>query len=417
MSNSVIKYFVGAEGRLAAITVETDHPLGPLPQPWRGLAQGGDELKTFLDGTNVDVAALRPTYIRIDHIYDQFGVVGRQNGQLVLNWTELDKLVDKIQSTGAKPFFSLSYMPTELSSGNDTAEPKSWQEWSWLVRKTVEHYSGEKGLTGVYYEVWNEPDLFGKWTISGKKDYRSLYYYSATGAAAAQNVMPFKLGGPGTTGLYRNWMDGFFPFILQNKLRFDFFSWHRYSQDINVYTQDVQNVDLWLESQPYFSQVEKIVTEMGPDSEPGKDNNTNAGAAQTVAAARELMYKVDMGMTFAVTGQWGILGKPRGQALKMLATLNGQRLAVTGEGSWVKAIGTQDGNTYKILLVNYDQRKVHNEIVPVTFVNLKDRAFNIKRDILGEGSWEQQVATTEAILQQKIPMGPNSVVMLTLSPI
>lgn len=417
LSNSVIKYFVGAEGRLAAITVETDHPLGPLPQPWRGLAQGGDELKTFLDGTNVDVAALRPTYIRIDHIYDQFGVVGRQNGQLVLNWTELDKLVDKIQSTGAKPFFSLSYMPTELSSGNDTAEPKSWQEWSWLVRKTVEHYSGEKGLTGVYYEVWNEPDLFGKWTISGKKDYRSLYYYSATGAAAAQNVMPFKLGGPGTTGLYRNWMDGFFPFILQNKLRFDFFSWHRYSQDINVYTQDVQNVDLWLESQPYFSQVEKIVTEMGPDSEPGKDNNTNAGAAQTVAAARELMYKVDMGMTFAVTGQWGILGKPRGQALKMLATLNGQRLAVTGEGSWVKAIGTQDGNTYKILLVNYDQRKVHNEIVPVTFVNLKDRAFNIKRDILGEGSWEQQVATTEAILQQKIPMGPNSVVMLTLSPI
>lgn len=417
LSNSVVRYFVGAEGRLAAITVETGHPLGPLPQPWRGLAQGGDQLKTFLDNKTGQVAALRPRYIRVDHIYDQFNTVSRQDNQIKMNWAELDMLVDKISATGAKPFLALSYMPPAISAGGATDEPKNWQEWSFIVQKTIEHFSGEKGIPDIYYEVWNEPDLFGKWTISGKKDYKSLYFYSAKGAMAARNVQPFKLGGPGTTGLYKNWLDEFFPFVLQNNLKFDFFSWHRYDLDLGKYAQDTQNIDHWLESHPYFSHVEKIISEMGPHSEAGWENNSMLGAAHLAATSRELMYRINMGLSFAVSGQWGVLGKPREETLKMLAKLNGERLAITGEGSWVRAIGAQDGDTIRIMLVNYDPRGMHSEVVPVTFVNLKNQNFNLRRDILGGISREQKIATTEAILQQTVPLSPNSVVLLTLSPI
>jgi len=417
LANGMVRYFVGAEGRLAAIAVETDHVLGPLPEVWKGLAQGGENLTSFLNNNETKVAAIEPRYIRIDHIYDQFGVVSRQGQSLVFNWSTLDKVVQQILATGAKPFFSLSYMPPELAVGGDvTAEPKNWTEWSLLVQKTIEHYSGEMAIEGVYYEVWNEPDLFGKWKIGGKKDYRTLYMYASQGAGKAAGVKDFKLGGPGTTGLYKNWVNNFLPYIQQNKLRMDFYSWHRYDLNIEQYTTDVQDVDRWLEGHPYFNHVEKVVTEMGPDSTAGGSNTTTMGAAHLVAVSRELMYKIKMGMSFSVTGGWGILDTPRHQAFQLLSVLGDQRLGVTGEGSWVRAIGAKSGNTFQVILTNFDPEGKHSEVVPVTFLNLKDRSFLLRQTYLGESTREQEVATSEAILQRQISMTPNSVVLLELAP-
>jgi hypothetical protein len=417
LSNSVVKFFVGAEGRLASISVETDHILGPLPHPWSAIAQGGEQLPSFLDGNNAGiVAAIKPDYIRIDHIYDQFDVVSRGGGGLQLDWTKLDTLVNKMLSTGAKPFFSLSYMPPALASGDVTSEPTNWGEWQWLVQKTIEHYSGQLGLPDVYYEVWNEPDLFGKWRMGGKKDYKMLYLYSARGAAAASGVRPFKFGGPATTGLYKNWIDNFLPYIVQNRLRLDFFSWHRYTLNAADYTTDVKDVDRWLESHPYFAGVEKIISETGPESKVSQINSSTAGAAQLIASARELLYKVKYGFNFAVTGQWGILGTPRYEALRLLNQLGSSRLAITGEGTWVTAIGAQKGDSYQVLVVNYDPKGQHSEVVPVNFLNLKDKEFTLTTTMLGGKTVTKEVATTEAVLQQYVSLSSNSVALIELAP-
>ncbi|MDO8488227.1 MAG: glycosyl hydrolase [bacterium] len=426
--NSVTRLLVGAEGRLAAIAVETDHPLGPMPQPWRALAQGGEELKTFLDTTGPQVAAAKPQYIRIDHIYDGFNVVSRQGEQLTFNWTELDAVVNKMLAVGAKPFFSLSYMPPAISSGDIVAEPSNYDEWALVVQKTIEHYSGEKGIENVYYEVWNEPDLFGGWKMGGRKDYKKLYIYSSRGAQAARGVRPFKFGGPATTALYKNWMDNFFPFILDNKLRLDFFSWHHYGLDIEKYTEDVDNVQRWLDSHPYFAHVEKIVSEMGPSSDKAEVNNSKVGAAHAIASARELLYEVSYGFNFSIkdapnsTGGWGLLTdtgavKPRYNAIAFLSRLGGERLGLTGEGTWVRAIAAQDGKTYQVLVVNYDPKGTHSEVVPVTFINLQPGTFTIKQTGLGAKTTSEQVATDAAVLQYQVAMSPNSVELLELTPL
>ena len=414
--NSAVRFFVGAEGRLAAITVETDHVLGPMPQPWRALAQGGEELDTFMDKAGPQVAGLKTQYVRIDHIYDGFNVVRRDGTNLAFDWTGLDRVIDKIRVAGATPFLSLSYMPLAISKGDIVDEPKDWNEWALMVQRTVEHYSGEKGIANVYYEVWNEPDLFGKWTMGGKKNYKKLYLYASRGAQAARVSQTFKFGGPATTGLYKNWLDQFFPFILENKLRLDFFSWHRYDANVEKYNQDVTSVQQWIESHPYFSQVEKIISEMGPDSEKGGQNDTRAGAAHLLAVTRELLFKIKYGFTFSVTGQWGIINKPRYEALKLLSRLGNQRLAVTGDGTWVKSFGAKNGNTYQVLIVNYDPKESHSEVVPVTFVNLSSENFLLRQITMGGGTTQTEVATTEAMLQREIPMTPNSAVLLELTP-
>ncbi len=418
LTNSVVKFFVGAEGRLSAVSIETDHVLGPLPRPWSGLAQGAENLKTFLDGNEDKIRQVGTQYVRIDHIFDQFNVVDRDTNGLKFDWTELDSLVAKMTASGATPFFSLSYMPKAISSGDELSEPRDWEEWATVVQKTIEHYSGQLGLNNVYYEVWNEPDMFGGWKIGGKKDYRLLYSFASRGAMKANTGgRAFKFGGPATTGLYQNWLDKFFPYILENKLRLDFFSWHRYDLALERYSDDVTNVDRWIDRHPYFAHVEKIITEMGPNSESGKENISRVGGAHLVASTRELLFKVNMGMNFSVNGGWGVLGTPRYQALEMLGKLGNQRLAVTGEGTWVRVIGAKKGNTYQALLVNYDPKLIHSENVPVTFINLKSRNFVIKRTVMGSGELKPvEVATTEAILQEIVPMTTNSVVLIELTP-
>lgn len=414
--NSVVRFFVGAEGRLAAITVETDHVLGPMPQPWRALAQGGQDLDTFLDKTSGQVAAVRPAYIRIDHIYDAFNVVSRDSSGLKFDWTRLDTAVDKIRATGATPFLSLSYMPTAISKSDIVDAPKNWNDWTTVVRRTVEHYSGQRNIPNMYYEVWNEPDLFGKWKIGSNKDYRTLYAYASRGAQAAQVNQTFKIGGPGTTGLYKNWVDEFFPYIMDNQLRLDFYSWHRYDNDLEKYSEDVASVDMWIENYPYFSHTEKIITEFGPDSQKGGANDTRAGAAHLLSVVRELLFKIKYGFVFSITGDWGIINKPRYEALRLLTSLGDQRLSVSGDGTWVRAFGAKKGDTYQILVVNYDARGSHSEIVPVTFVDLADRNFVLRQIAMGGGTTQVEVATTEAILQREIPLVPNSAVLLELTP-
>ena len=414
--NSAVRFFVGAEGRLAAITVEADRVLGPMPQPWRALAQGGEELQTFLDGTSSQVSALHPNFIRIDHVYDGFDVVKMEAGSLKFDWSRLDTLIDKIRSVGATPFLSLSYMPLAISKGDIVDEPKDWNEWALVVQRTIEHYSGEKSIANIYYEVWNEPDLFGKWTMGGNKDYKKLYLYASRGAQAAQVSQTFKFGGPATTGLYKNWLDKFFPYILENKLRLDFFSWHRYDANVEKYNEDVTSVQQWIESHPYFAMTEKVISEMGLDSEKGGQNDTRVGAAQLLAVTRELLFKIKYGFTFSITGQWGIINKPRYEALKLLSRLGDQRLAVTGDGTWVKSFGAKNGDTYQVLIVNYDPKESHSEVVPVTFVNLVNQNFLLRQITMGGGTTQTEVATTEAMLQWEIPLTPNSAILLELTP-
>ncbi|MEK7163711.1 MAG: glycosyl hydrolase [Patescibacteria group bacterium] len=408
--------WAGAEGRLAAIDVQTDQVIGPLPRPWQALAQGGDELTTFMDKTQPQVKALGIKYIRVDHIYDGFDVVSLNNNQLVFNWSKLDILVDKIRASGATPFLSLSYMPPVISKSDIVDAPKDWNQWSQVIQKTIEHYSGDKNIPNMYYEVWNEPDLFGKWTMGGAKNYQTLYLYASRGATSAKTSQNFKFGGPATTGLYKNWIDNFFPFILQNKLRLDFFSWHRYDLDLDKYSEDVASVSRWIESHPYFANVEKIVSEFGADSEKGGANDTRLGAIHLIAASRELLYKIKYGFSFSVTGSWGVLGKPREQALRFLNLLGDDRLGVTGEGSWVKAIAAKSKKGFQVLVVNYDPKNVHSEIVPVTFTDLSDRNFIMHQTILGSNPVRYAIATSEGNLQYQLPMSPNSAILLELVP-
>lgn len=429
------EFFSRASGTPANITVHTQSILGPLPRPWRNLAQGGEDHAWRLEPIRGAVEQLNPEYIRIDHIYDFYDVVGGTPGSLTFDFSKLDLLLDDITQVGAKPYIALSYMPSVLSS-DLTGQPHSYQDWAVVVQKTIEHISGARKTEGVYYEVWNEPDLFGNWKTYGDKNYLRLYEASALGASRAQNTLPFKLGGAATTALYENWFTALADLVTTKNIRFDFFSWHHYTPELDFFDQDLQNIQSWIARYPQLDgQIEYHLTEWGHESDMSPQYDTMASAAHTVAGAITLVNPLVKSFVFEIQdgkdpngkaqwGRWGLLThndfgatpKPRYWGLKMLDSLPEQRLQVSGQGTWVKALAAKvpESDSIETILANYDQRGTNHETVPVTFTAVEPGTYELSLEFLA-GNTQLLKATTETEnLTFLVPLPPHSVVRATL---
>lgn len=437
------RYLSKAAAIKANIVVDVNKTAGPFPDRWKALAQGGEEKGRMLQNVVPQIAGLYPKYIRLDHIYDGYDVVSRNgNSTLNFNWSKLDETVCDIYHVGAKPFLSLGYMPQSISAdGSLISQPKNWNEWAEVVQKTIEHYSGQSNrlcgqITGfwktdIYYEVWNEPDLesFGKWSLyGGAKDYKLLYSYSALGAQNAKGVYPFKLGGPVTTALYQSWIQVFLDYISANNLRIDFISWHHYSKKTDDYTDDMVKLNTWLAPKRFqkYQQLPRIISEWGYDSDPNPIADTDIGAAHTIASIHNFIdYGFALAFLFEIkdgpTPRWGILSyegkeKPRYHALKLLNLLEGKKLLIEGEGTYVNALATVSPEKITVILVNYDENNRNAELVPVTFNNLAPGAYTVSIYYLeGNSATIPNVEVTNGTLRRDILMKPNTVIAIELS--
>lgn len=439
-TNFIQRAYLTVAGRNADLQIDLADKSSFSPS-WNYLAQGGEEKEKMLDAVVEPVNALNPKYIRIDHLFDFYNPVSRgPGGQLEFNWTKVDAELAKISQAGAIPFISLSYMPSVISSGSEIDPPRSWDEWGMVVRRTVEHVSGRTGLAinNVYYEVWNEPDLFGGYKLGGERDYLKMYVYAERGAKSASNILPFKIGGPGTTKLYKNWMVKFLKYTADTDTRVDFYSWHNYDKDIYEFESDFEDAKEWIAEIPGYQNMEFVISEAGPNSGYDEWHDNNMGAIHTIALQSALAGKISKVFTFEIKdgpgpqkywGRWGILThekygppekKPRYNALLFLNQMNSiQKLGITGQGTWVKsfAVVSTSPNTFRIMLVNYDIFGSHSEAVPLRFTNLPYNRFRYKRINFGGGQFQRDQITEGNTYQTIERMAPNSAAIIEVAPI
>jgi len=191
-------WFSEATGRNARLVIPVHHtnrvPLRPI---WQGVSQGLEGNENMLIPVTSAGRELNLQLVRIDHIFDQFVDI-TSTQPLLADFSKLDQLVLNIIEMGATPVFALSYMPPQLSAdGTVEGPPADWNDWRQLVQQTILRYSGTNNfnLNNVYYEVWNEPDLFGNWKPDREpRNYLTLYQQTATAAfdaAQAGNVNNF----------------------------------------------------------------------------------------------------------------------------------------------------------------------------------------------------------------------------------
>ena len=415
-----------AAGKPATIVVDVNSVSQEKVDPtfMHAFAQGGEESGNWLFPVQKEVAALKPKWIRIDHIYDFYDIVKRDGRVLSFDFSKLDPLIDTIRATGATPVISLSYMPPAIAKeGKIINPPDNWDDWTLVIQKTIEHISGFSGknIPEVYYEVWNEPDheQFGGWKISGDKNYLQLYQYAAKGASLAKQTQKFFLGGPATTGLYKNWIIA----LVESGARLDFLSWHSYLDDPKRYTQDQKNIASWLIRYPQVVLLPKLITEFGFTGAKDVRYGTSFTTAFTAAVFRELASGGPQGLfSFELKGDgWGLLGKPRYHIFSFLDRMAGNRLLLSGEGTWVTGLATKLGESVRVMLVNYDATGSHSETVPITITNLPNGNYTYRQQYL-QGLYPDEARTaqetvTDGTLIKQLFMPAQSVIFIELYPV
>lgn len=429
-----------AAAKKANIIVHTNSNLGPLNRSWTNFAQGGEEPPPMLSSVIQPLKILTPSYIRIDHVYDSYSVVDRDNYGFTYDFNRLDKTVDDILATGAIPFLTLSYMPSVFTSTGAIIDPPSdWNYWKDLVKKTIEQYSGKnnKNINNVYYEIWNEPELpqFGAWKNNLQKDYRLLYYYAAIGATEAQNTNQFYIGGPSVGSYYPNWINQFLSYVAQNNLRLDFYSWHRYSKSSDIFMEDIKNTRKELSKFPAYTNTKLIISEWGIDSENTNLNSSNAAAAFTIASVSKFYKDLNSAFAFEIKdgpppngGKWGLIThqndiekklflKPRYNAFAALSQLKGDQIEIEGTGTFISAIASSASNEITVVLSNYDYDGENTENVPVTFTYLTSSIYHLHYEYpLNQTSGEFELVATDGQISKSFLMSPQSILILQLRP-
>jgi hypothetical protein len=421
-----------AVGTPANVLVDTKAVLEPIKTDfYHAFAQGGEESEDMIGPVLSETRALNPKLIRIDHIYDYYNVVGGSGGGMSFDFSRLDAAVNTILGAGAKPLLSLSYMPPSIAKGGAVINPPNdWNDWATVVAKTIEHYSGkgEKNLGGVYYEVWNEPDLgsFGSWKLSGEKNYLTLYQYAAEGAKRAANTNWFYLGGPATTGLYKNWIMA----LAGSGYRTDFFSWHSYLADPKRFTTDQENFITWMLPYPWHTLKPTLITEFGFTGDKSSLYNSTYAAAYTAAVIRQMisggpsyLFSFEIKDGPGQSNGWGLVAhqnagkkpKPRYWVYSFIDQMVGNRLQVTGEGTWVTGFASKNEKTIRLFLVNFDRSGSHVETVPIKFTNLDPGTYTLREHFLFGTDTSSEKAIPEGVYEEKLYMGSQSVVILELT--
>lgn len=420
-----------ASGTPANISIDTQNPGSNLsPSLWRNLAQGGEEPTDMIKPVAGQLKLLRPELIRVDHLFDYYNVYQGPNNY---DFSRLDEVVNSILSTGAKPLLSLSYTTATMSkTGQNAGEPNDWNQWNQLVEATARRYSVTKNISGIYYEVWNEPDLFGGWHYGKSPNYSTLYINTARAVTAGASGSIYKIGGPAITAYYSNWIKSLFATASQNRVPLDFISWHKYSKNIDDYLKDFDSLNQILSNYPQYFDIERLITEIGPNSEPDSWYDSPLSGIHLISLTTQLSGKIHRLFTFeAVDGPsprsdkstgWGIMThdqkpKPRYYALSFLNQLSGPRLPSTGDGSWVTSLSTKKNTLIQTLIVNYDPRGSHTETVPLNYKALKPGTYQLKTSQYLGKTTTKTLTVTSPTFTENLYLEPNTAYLLELSPI
>lgn len=385
---------------LAHVTVDFSRPAELIDLRKMALGQGGLSEQPMFDSRIAELRALQPSIIRlfIQEYFDLLPERGRYH------FETLDRSVDAILATGARPLMCICFKPRVLfpEINHDIVEPNDYAQWEELIVNLVRHYK-ERGAGIRYWEVANEPDI-GE---SGGCPYRFkpenyVRYYQHTAAAIRRADPDARVGGPALASVKSRILPALLDFCATNKVPLHFVSWHIYSSSpravgdtvryakeligrhpslqpetfLDEWNMDLTNPPLDPRLQPcYIAETTWQMKESGLDYSCYyhiRDWHVNFDTfAKFMSPGGNVFMARWWNRMPQFDGLFDYQDTPRPSyfAFKLLSRVNGQRLPVSSDLAAVHAFAAQDEHLkmYNVMVWNFSARPVQAE---VTFANL-----------------------------------------------
>ena len=372
----------------AALTVDISHSTGPINLTRFALGQGGLSDQPMFDSEADQVRQLHTQTIRlfVQGYFDLYPAHGKYH------WTTLDKSIETILATGAKPLMCLCFKPKVLFPKVDDkiVQPNSYTEWEQLIEHLVRHCNVEKKYGIQYWEVGNEVDI-GE---SGGSPYKFTpdeytQFYKHTADAILQADPQAKVGGPALANYHSPIGTALIKYCGQGKAPLSFFSWHIYNSHPDVYVKSIRMFKSELARYPRLNQVEMVIDEWNmslsnPDLNPyfqpafllqTTNDFLNEGLSRS-AYYHIRDYYVDPKLfapfmspqgTKFMAHWWNTMPqydglfdqqgrvRPAYFAFKLLSLMRGERLQITGTKPGVGAIASRSGPWINLVFWSFPQ--------------------------------------------------------------
>lgn len=212
-------------------------------------------------------------YLRMHALFhdDMFVMRKDEQGNYIFNFQYIDDLFDMLLENNIRPFVELSFFPDCLRPGEGTlcwwkghvTPPENFDGWCALIDAFIHHILSRYGAEEVhtwYFEVWNEPNLYGFWDGT-RSQYFDLYKHTVRTIKAIDPAL--RVGGPATSNFVPDerfdgekeveslslthqvedldslswhgvWINEFLAYCAENALPVDFVSTHPYPTDFAV---------------------------------------------------------------------------------------------------------------------------------------------------------------------------------------
>jgi hypothetical protein len=368
------------------ITVDTSHPAGPIDLTRYALGQGGLSNRPMISDRVQQIRQLHPQTIRL-FVQEYFELYPAHHQY---HWATLDKTIEAILATGAKPIMNICFKPKVLYPTIDDkiVDPTSYPEWDELIYRLVKHCNQDRHFGIEYWEISNEGDI-GEPGGSPYKFTPQNYvaYYQHTVSAIRRADPAAKVGGPALANYRSPIGDALIDFCGQGKAPLDFLSWHMYTNDPRDLWRSIETMKAKLAKYPQLNNVETILDEwnmslrdpvLRPDFQPAFILETTQGFYRD-GLSRSAYYHirdyfVDPKLfspfmsphgTMFMAHWWNVMPqydglydnqdrvRPAYYAFKLLSLIKGQRISTTGANADVEAFAARNGPWVNLVLWNF----------------------------------------------------------------
>lgn len=364
------------------LRVDFAKPEGVWHMPALALGQGGLQSDPMLEPHLKELRQLHPRTIRL-FLSEYYRVYPARD---TYDWSRLDRELQAVRATGARPTLALAMKPPLLYPQVDhfVVHPNNYEEWERLCEALARHCR-EAGFQVAAWEVCNEPDIGESGGtphyFRDAADYNR--FYTHTVAALRRGDPEAPVGGPAVASADSFLVEGLIEHCATQHVPLDFLSWHLYSDSPESHAGNVAKQRARLAKFPQLQGVKLFVSEwnmdlMRPNLAPGSQPcfvletmRRFAEAGLDMAAyyhvrdcfvdPTDFDWMSPGGRRF-MAHWWNTMPqysalfdhhgrvRPAWYAFRLLGQLDGPRYVVEGEAGSVRAIAGE-GDGYKHILI------------------------------------------------------------------
>ena len=369
------------------ISIDTSRTLGPIDFTRYALGQGGLSEQPMI-GDHVDqIRQLHPQTINffVQEYFDLYPA-HRQ-----YHWETLDKAIEAVLATGAKPIMNLCFKPKVLYPKIDDqiVDPTDYSEWEELIFQLVRHCNQDRKFGIEYWLVANEGDIGEPGGVPYKfPTFQSYFlYYQHTVSAIRRADPKAMVGGPAPANYKSSFIDALIDSAGRGEAPLDFLCFHTYSNDPEEFGKLIDSMKAKLAKQFKLSNTETMIDQwnmslgnpiMNPYFQPAFVLETTL-VFYKKGLTRSSYYHIrdyfvdpavfsrflsELGTAFMARwwnempqydGLYDNQGRmrPSYYSFKLLSLIKGQELPVTGTSPEIKALAARGGSWVNVVLWNF----------------------------------------------------------------